>query len=71
MENLSEKELTAINGGGLFDGNTGTMAISLTATTDSLLSISFTRVDGDYKSTTTLSAGNNIGLNLGLLGQMK
>lgn len=69
MENLSENELTAINGGGVFDGNTGATAISITASTDSLLSISFTRSDGDYKSTTTLSLGNNIGLHLGLSGQ--
>jgi len=69
MENLSEKELKTINGGRIFNGNTGASSISLTATTDSLLSISFTRSDGDYKNTTTLSIGNNIGLNLGLLGQ--
>ncbi|WP_316828564.1 hypothetical protein [Pedobacter miscanthi] len=69
MKNLSEKELVTINGGGIFDGSQGTMGLSLTSTTDSLLSISFTRSHGDYKSTTTLSIGNNIGLNLGLLGQ--
>jgi hypothetical protein len=68
MENLSEKELVAIGGGGLFDGNTGSMGRSLTATADSLLSITFTRSYGDYKSSTTLSIGNNIDLNLGFLG---
>jgi hypothetical protein len=67
MENLSEKELVEIGGGRIFDGNSGSMGISLTTTADSLLSITFTRSYGDYTSTTTLSVGNNIGLNLGFL----
>lgn len=69
MENLSEKELVTIGGGGLFDGNKATMGISLTATTDSLLNITFTRSYGDYKNSTTLSVGNGINLNLGFLDQ--
>jgi len=67
MENLSEKELITIGGGGIFDGNSGTMGISLTSTADSLLNITFTRSYGDYTSSTTLSIGNNIDLNLGFL----
>jgi len=67
MENLSEKALVAIGGGGVFDGNSGSMGISLSATADSLLSVTFTGSYGDYKNSTTLSTGNNIDLNLGFL----
>ena len=67
MKNLSEKELVAICGGGIFDRNSGTMGVSLTANADSLLNITFIRSYGDYKSSTTLSIGNNIDLNLGFL----
>ncbi len=67
MENLSEKELVAIGGGQIFDGNGAAMGISLTATADSLLSITFTGSHGDYSSANTLSIGNNIGLNLSFL----
>lgn len=68
MKNLSEKELVAIGGGGIFDGNPESMGISLTTTANSLLSITFTRSYGDYKSSSTLSIGNDIDLNLGFLG---
>lgn len=66
MENLSKKELTEIGGGGIFNNNSGGMGISLSVSSDSLLSLTFIRSYGDYHSETTISVGNDI--NLGLSG---
>lgn len=69
MENLTNKELTEIGGGGIFNNNAGSAGISLAVSTDSLLSLTFIRSYGDYRSETTISIGNNIGLGLGLNGK--
>jgi len=67
MENLSKKELVEIGGGGIFN-HSGSMGISISASTDSLLSITFIRSYGDHHSETTISVGNDVNLDLGLLG---
>lgn len=66
MENLSNQELIQISGGGIFGNGANTGGISISASTDSLLSITFFRTMGDKHSETTISIGNDIALQLGL-----
>jgi len=68
MENLSEKELREIGGGGVFENNTNSMGIAMSTSSESLLNITFTRTYGDHYSETTISAGNDIVLNFGVTG---
>lgn len=64
MKNLSKAELLEINGGGFIIN-----AISITLTTDSLLSLRFERSNGDRHSITEIAVGKDIDLSLGLIGK--
>ncbi len=63
MKTLSEKEIKTINGGAA-ENQSVSSGISVTSSSDSLLSLTFTRTMGDYQSTDTLSVGNDIDLNI-------
>jgi len=68
MENLSAQELVEIGGGGIFGNTQQTAGISISASSESLLSITFITTNGDRRNETTISVGNNIALDLGLIG---
>lgn len=68
MENLSAQELLKIGGGGIFGNTQQASGISISATSDSLLSITFITTNGDRRNETTISVGNDIALDLGLIG---
>ena len=55
-----------IDGGGIFGSPNNAMGIAITASSDSLLKITFSRTYGDRHSETTISLGNGINLGLGL-----
>ncbi|WP_443943429.1 hypothetical protein ACJVDH_10895 [Pedobacter sp. AW1-32] len=59
MKNLTEKEMIAIGG-----GNASGIALSVTSSADSLLKLTFESSYGERHSSTTLSIGNNINLDL-------
>ncbi|MCX3264266.1 hypothetical protein [Pedobacter agri] len=68
MENLSAQELLEIGGGGIFGNTQQASGISISATSDSLLSITFITTNGDRRNETTISVGNDIALDLGFIG---
>ena len=59
MKTLTAQELTEINGGSTFVGN-----ISLTSSTDSLLSLTIESTYGNRHEKTTIAVGNDIDLSL-------
>lgn len=67
MENLSKEQMMCINGGGIFGNNYNATGISINASSDSLLSITFVSNYGDRRNETKISIGNNIDLGLGLV----
>ncbi len=68
MENLSKHELVSIGGGGVFANTSSLSSISISASADSLLSLSFITVNGDRRDETKISVGNNTHLNFRFLG---
>jgi bacteriocin-like protein len=65
-QELSEKELREINGGGLLGGNDSASDNSLAGSLGigNLLSFSNSSTDGDESSSSSFSAGNGISLDL-------
>jgi bacteriocin-like protein len=63
FQELNAKELTEINGGGLFGGNDSASSSGLGGALNigNLLSFSNQTQDGDESSSTQFSLGNNIG----------
>ncbi|GAB3924113.1 hypothetical protein [Mucilaginibacter myungsuensis] len=64
-QELNAKELTAINGGGLFDDSSSNSGIAGSLGIGNLLSFSQASQDGDEYQASSLSLGNGIGLDLG------
>lgn len=64
-QELNAKELTAINGGGLFDDSSSNSGIAGSLGIGNLLSFSQASKDGDDWQQSSFSAGNGIGLDLG------
>ena len=64
-QELNQKELTAINGGGLFDDSSSSSGLVGGLNIGNLLSFSQASQDGDERQASAFSLGNGIGLDLG------
>lgn len=64
-QELNLAELTAVNGGGLFDDSSSNSGLMGSLGIGNLLSFSQASEDGDEMQASSLSLGNGIGLDLG------
>lgn len=64
-QELNNKELNEVNGGGLFDDSSSNSGLAGSLGIGNLLSFSQASQDGDEAQASSLSLGNGIGLDLG------
>lgn len=64
-QELNLRELTEVNGGGLFDDSSSNGSLLGSVGIGNLLSFSQASQDGDEKQASSLSLGKGIGLDLG------